>query len=73
MFDFFRENVKKLLAERKLTYYQLSEKAGIAESTIKSFMCGASDSRRIAEKIADSLDFDLVYSNGVYTIRSKET
>ena len=74
MFDKFRTNVKKNLSLQGLTYSQLSEKSGIAESTIKCFMCGANDSRRIAEKIADVLDYDLVYSNGVYNIvaRRKE-
>lgn len=74
MFDKFRTNVKKNLSLQGLTYSQLSEKSGIAESTIKCFMCGANDSRRIAEKIADALDYDLVYSNGVYNIvaRRKE-
>ena len=74
MFDKFRTTVKKNLSLQGLTYSQLSEKSGIAESTIKCFMCGANDSRRIAEKIADVLDCDLVYSNGVYNVvaRRKE-
>ena len=78
MFLNFRQEVKAML-RRNINvhsgisnYSQLAEKTGVEESTIKGFMCGASDSRRIAEKIADALDFDLVYSNGVYTIRSKE-
>ena len=70
MFDEFRTNVKSILFSRKLTYSQLSQKIGIAESTIKCFMCGANDSRRIAEKIADALDCNLVYSNGIYNIVS---
>lgn len=68
MFAEFRINVKNVLSSKGLTYYQLSECSGIAESTIKCFMCGANDSRRVAEKIADVLDYDLVYSNGVYNI-----
>lgn len=55
MFQIFRENVKKRLSENKLTYSRLSIDTGIAESTIKCFMCGANDSRRIAEKIADEI------------------
>lgn len=35
-------------------------------------MCGANDSRRIAEKIADVLGKTLVYSNGIYTLTNKE-
>nr|DAM56097.1 MAG TPA: N-terminal domain of ribose phosphate pyrophosphokinase [Caudoviricetes sp.] len=31
-------------------------------------MCGANDSRRIAEKIADVLNISLIYSNGEYKI-----
>lgn len=71
MFDKFRTNVKKILSLQGLTYSQLSEKSGIAESTIKCFMCGANDSRRIAEKIADVIDCDLIYSNGIYSIALK--
>lgn len=72
MFGKFRENVKKILSETKLTYSQLADMSGIAESTIKCFMCGANDSRRVAEKIADVIDCDLVYSNGIYSIVLKE-
>lgn len=68
MFDVFRQNVKKLAKERKLTYAQIAEKSGVEESTIKCFMCGANDSRRIAEKIADVLNIKLIYSNGEYKI-----
>lgn len=72
MFADFRENVKTRLTEKKLTYSQLGVKTGIAESTIKSFMCGVNDSRRIAERIADALDCILIYSNGIYEIKDKE-
>ncbi len=68
MFTDFRTTVKRLLKSRGLTYSQLSEKTGLAESTIKCFMCGANDSKRIAEKIADALNLKLVYQNGKYTI-----
>ena len=51
-----------------MTYAQIAEQAGIEESTVKSFMCGANDSRRVAEKIADALGVKLEYSNGVYTV-----
>lgn len=68
MFTDFRTTVKRILKSRWLTYSQLSEKTGLAESTIKCFMCGANDSRRIAEKIADALNLKLVYQNDKYTI-----
>lgn len=68
MFLEFRQNVKESLKSKKMTYCQLADKSGIAESTIKCFMCGASDSRRIAEQIADALGKKLVYSNGVYKL-----
>ncbi|UVX37086.1 MAG: helix-turn-helix domain protein [Bacteriophage sp.] len=68
MFDTFRQNVKRLAKERNLTYAQIAEKSGVEESTIKCFMCGANDSRRIAEKIADVLNISLIYSNGEYKI-----
>lgn len=72
MFSKFRQDVKILLRSDNITYSQLSEKTGIAESTIKCFMCGASNSRRIAERIADALNCELFYSNGIYLINAKE-
>lgn len=72
MFEKFRENVKNLLRLKKLTYYQLSEQTGLAISTIKCFMCGANDSRRVAEKIADTLGVKLVYQDGVYLTSNAE-
>jgi transcriptional regulator with XRE-family HTH domain len=72
LFGVFRKNVKKVLYNKKLTYSQLSDMAGLAESTIKCFMCGATDSRRTAERIADALNCELVYSNGIYLINEKE-
>lgn len=71
MFDEFRQNVKRIAKEKKLTYSQIADMAGIEESTIKCFMCGANDSRRVAEKIADVLCVKLVYSNGVYEIKTE--
>lgn len=68
MFDTFRQNVKRLAKERNLTYAQIAEKSGVKESTIKAFMCGATDSRRVAEKIADVLEVKIVYCNGDYSI-----
>lgn len=68
MFDEFRQNVKILAKERNLTYAQIAEKSGVKESTIKAFMCGATDSRRVAEKIADVLEVKIVYCNGDYSI-----
>lgn len=72
LFSKFRQDVKILLHDNNMTYSQISEKTGIAESTIKCFMCGASDSRRIAECISDVLDCELVYSNGSYMIKDKK-
>lgn len=72
MFNTFRQSVKSLLKARELTYAQLSKKSEIAESTIKCFMCGASDSRRVAEKIANSLGCALQYENGIYMLINKE-
>lgn len=72
MFDVFRESVKKFLHDEKLTYSQLSTISGLAESTIKCFMCGANDSRRTAERIADTLNCRIIYSNGIYELAKKE-
>ena len=71
MFENFRQNVKELLKSQQLTYAQLGKRAGIAESTIKCFMCGANSSRRVAEKIADSLNCALQYENGKYILANK--
>lgn len=68
MFADFRQNIKELLKGKDMTYAQIAEQAGIEESTVKSFMCGANDSRRVAEKLADALGVKLEYSNGVYTV-----
>ena len=53
-------------------YSQLAERTGFAENTIKCFMCGKNNSRPVAEAITDAMHCVMVYSNGVYTIRSKE-
>lgn len=68
MFTGFRQIAKAKLKERGMTYAQVAANADIEESSIKRFMCGASDSRRVAEIIADALKIKLVYSNGVYNI-----
>lgn len=68
MFDTFKQKVKMIAKSKCLTYAQIAEKSGVKESTIKAFMCGANDSRRIAEKIADVLNISLIYSNGEYKI-----
>lgn len=68
MFDNFRHNAKLIAKEKNLTYGQIAKKAGVEESTIKCFMCGANDSRRVAEKIADALDMSLIYNNGHYEL-----
>lgn len=72
MFNTFRQSVKTTLKKDGLTYAQLAKTTNIAESTIKCFMCGASDSRRVAEKIANSLGYALQYENGIYTLVNKE-
>lgn len=71
MFANFRQNVKILAKEKGLTYAIMAESAGVEESTIKCFMCGANDSRRVAEKIADVLGMGMSYSNGVYELTEK--
>jgi transcriptional regulator with XRE-family HTH domain len=68
LFADFRQIIKALLHDKRLTYAQVAELAGLEESTIKCFMCGSTDSRRVAEKIADALGVKLEYSNGVYTV-----
>lgn len=72
LFNNFRQYVKESLKEKGITYAELSTLTGIKESTIKCFMCGRDDSRRIAEKIADVLEVSLVYSNQVYTVSDKK-
>lgn len=72
MFSIFRQDAKRLAKSEHLTYAMIAKQAGVEESTIKAFMCGANDSRRIAEKIADVLGKTLVYSNGIYTLTNKE-
>lgn len=64
MFDDFRRDVKKLAKERGLTYAKIADEAGICENTIKCFMCGANDSRRVAEKIANVLKMSILYRDG---------
>lgn len=73
MFDEFRQLVKSDAKNRNLTYAALAALTGLEESTIKCFMCGANDSRRVAEKIADALNKKLVYSNGHYTLADEYT
>lgn len=73
MFEEFRQYAKARLKRDGITYAQLSKTMGIAENTLKYFMCGASDSRRVAEKIADALGVTITYSNQEYIVESKET
>lgn len=72
MFEIFRQNVKTLLKTKRITYSQLAKQSLIAESTIKAFMCGASDSRRVAEKIANCLGCAIQYESGRYLLINKE-
>ena len=73
MFDEFRQNIKTIAKLRHLTYAQIAEKSGLKANTIRAFMCGVDDSRRIAENIADVLGVEIVYSNGKYKINSNKT
>lgn len=68
MFDGFRQYAKSELKARKIAYAELAKKTGFAENTIKCFMCGRDNSRKVAEKIADFLGVKLVYSDQKYTI-----
>lgn len=68
MFNEFRQSVKELAKDKKMTYAQMAKIAGIEESTIKAFMCGANDSRRTAENLADVLGVKIVYHNGTYNV-----
>lgn len=72
MFDEFRQNVKTIAKSRHLTYAKIAEKSGVKESTIKAFMCGTTDSRRVAENIADVLEVKIVYCNGDYSITTEK-
>lgn len=72
MFTNFRQYVKNELKVRGITYAALSQMTNVAENTIKCFMCGRDDSRRIAEKIADALGISLIYSNQTYEVNNKE-
>lgn len=71
MFTEFRQNVKILAKEKGYTYAKIAEQASVEVSTIKCFMCGANDSRRIAEKLADVLGMRMSYSNGIYELTEK--
>lgn len=66
MFDNFRQVVKKKAKDKNLTYSGLAKLAKVEESTIKCFMCGANDSRRIAEKLADVLGISILYKDGEF-------
>lgn len=71
LFNDFRHYVKETLKKKGITYADLSTLTELKESTIKCFMCGRDDSRRIAEKIADALGVSLVYSNQIYRVDEK--
>lgn len=71
LFSDFRHYVKSELKKRGITYAELSSLTELKESTIKCFMCGRDDSRRVAEKIADALGVSLVYSNRIYRVDEK--
>lgn len=71
MFAHFRESVKDLLRTKQWSYAKLSRATKLSENTIKCFMCGATDSRRVAEKIADALDCNLNYYKGSYELSER--
>lgn len=68
MFDAFRQAVKERAKNVGYTYARMAEMAGIDEGTIKQFMCGANDSRRIAEKLADVLGMAILYRDGEFYV-----
>lgn len=51
MYDEFRHFAKENLKSKRMTYYKLAKKIGFTESTIKCFMCGANNSRRLLKKL----------------------
>lgn len=68
MFDTFRQAVKKRAKDIGYTYARMAEMAEIDEGTIKQFMCGANESRRIAEKLADVLGMAILYQDGEFYV-----
>ena len=66
MFEKFRQKVKECLKDNKMTYRQLGEVTGLAENTIKCFMSGATDSRKVAESISIALGKKMMYDNGYF-------
>ncbi len=66
MFDTFRQIVKERAKAAGYTYAKMAEIADIDEGTIKQFMCGANDSRRVAEKLADVLELSILYRDGEF-------
>lgn len=70
MFSDFRVYVKDTLNKRHWNYANLCEVTKLKENTIKCFMCGATDSRRVAEKIADALGCKLIYTDGTYSVEN---
>ncbi len=71
MFDEFRQIAKRTAKAKGLTYQQIADATGFDLSTIRQFMCGVTDSRRVAEKIADTLELRLLYGNGRYAVLSE--
>ena len=72
MFEEFRQIAKMTAKAKGLTYQHIASTTGFDLSTIRQFMCGVTDSRRVAEKIADALELKLLYGNGSYTVLSTE-
>ena len=72
MLSEFKQFAKKALKEKGLTYALVAANSSVEESSIKRFMCGVSDSRRVAEIIADAIGCQLVYNNGAYSVIKTE-
>ncbi len=68
MFDEFRKSVKGILKQQHISYAKLSEVINVSERTVARFMCGATNNRQTAEKIADALGLLMQYNNGKYKI-----
>ena len=66
LFSEFRKEVKAYLRDNNLIYRDIAEKSKLSTGTIKCFMCGANNSRRLAEKITDTLGLKMLYFNGKY-------
>lgn len=54
------ENLKKIRKEKKLTQFELAEKAGVSDETIKNIeVCRAWASEKTLSQITEALDVDI--------------